>query len=55
MAEHCGSQCGYGKLGFVLSMFAGYYRDGVKSPASINDQLAGNLGRCTGSGRSAMR
>lgn len=48
MVEHFGSQCGYCTPGFVMSMFEGYYRDGVKSSASINDQLAGNLCRCTG-------
>ncbi len=48
MVEHFGSQCGYCTPGFVMAMFEGYYRDGVKSPADINDQLAGNLCRCTG-------
>jgi xanthine dehydrogenase molybdopterin binding subunit/xanthine dehydrogenase small subunit len=48
MVEHFGSQCGYCTPGFVMAMFEGYYRDGVKSGADINDQLAGNLCRCTG-------
>ncbi len=48
MVEHFGSQCGYCTPGFVMSMFEGYYRDGVKTAADINDQLAGNLCRCTG-------
>ncbi len=48
MVEHFGSQCGYCTPGFVMGMFEGYYRTGVKSPAEINDQLAGNLCRCTG-------
>ena len=48
MVEHFGSQCGYCTPGFVMGMFEGYYRVGVKSPADINDQLAGNLCRCTG-------
>ena len=48
MVEHFGSQCGYCTPGFVVSMFESYYRDGVKSPAQINDQLCGNLCRCTG-------
>ncbi len=48
MVEHFGSQCGYCTPGFVMAMFEGYYRDGVKSAADINDQLAGNLCRCTG-------
>jgi xanthine dehydrogenase molybdopterin binding subunit/xanthine dehydrogenase small subunit len=48
MVDHYGSQCGYCTPGFVVSMFEGYYRDGVKSPCQINDQLCGNLCRCTG-------
>ena len=48
MVEHFGSQCGYCTPGFVVSMFEGYYRDAVKTPAEINDQLSGNLCRCTG-------
>ena len=48
MVEHFGSQCGYCTPGFVMAMFEGYYRDGVRTPAEINDQLAGNLCRCTG-------
>jgi xanthine dehydrogenase molybdopterin binding subunit/xanthine dehydrogenase small subunit len=48
MVEHYGSQCGYCTPGFVMSMFEGYYRDGVQSPCRINDQLCGNLCRCTG-------
>ncbi|MCX6951125.1 MAG: xanthine dehydrogenase small subunit, partial [Verrucomicrobia bacterium] len=48
MVEHYGSQCGYCTPGFVVSMFEGYYRPGVKTSANINDQLAGNLCRCTG-------
>jgi xanthine dehydrogenase molybdopterin binding subunit/xanthine dehydrogenase small subunit len=48
MVEHFGSQCGYCTPGFVVSMFEAYYRPGVKTPADINDQLSGNLCRCTG-------
>ena len=48
MVEHYGSQCGYCTPGFVVSMFEAYYRDGVTSPGAINDQLCGNLCRCTG-------
>ena len=48
MVKHYGSQCGYCTPGFVVSMFEAYYRDGVKAPAQINDQLCGNLCRCTG-------
>ena len=48
MVEHYGSQCGYCTPGFVVSMFEGYYRPGLKTPCQINDQLCGNLCRCTG-------
>ncbi|MBS0633296.1 MAG: xanthine dehydrogenase molybdopterin binding subunit [Verrucomicrobia bacterium] len=48
MVEHYGSQCGYCTPGFVMSMFEGYHRDAVKSQCQINDQLCGNLCRCTG-------
>ncbi|HUR60192.1 MAG TPA: FAD binding domain-containing protein, partial [Opitutaceae bacterium] len=48
MVEHYGSQCGYCTPGFVVSMFEAYYRAGANTPARINDQLCGNLCRCTG-------
>src|SRR5688572_3068562 len=48
MVEYHGSQCGYCTPGFIVSMFEGYYRPDVKSPCQINDQLCGNLCRCTG-------
>src|SRR5688572_20140532 len=48
MVEHYGSQCGYCTPGFVVSMFEAYYRRDVKQPCQINDQLCGNLCRCTG-------
>ncbi|MDO8541341.1 MAG: xanthine dehydrogenase small subunit [Opitutaceae bacterium] len=48
MVEHYGSQCGYCTPGFVVSMFEAYYRPQVKQPFQINDQLCGNLCRCTG-------
>ncbi|MEO5958979.1 MAG: xanthine dehydrogenase small subunit, partial [Opitutaceae bacterium] len=48
MVEHYGSQCGYCTPGFVVSMFEAYYRGNLKTPAQINDQLCGNLCRCTG-------
>jgi xanthine dehydrogenase large subunit len=48
MVEHYGSQCGYCTPGFVVSMFEGYYRRDCDTPAKINDQLCGNLCRCTG-------
>ena len=48
MVKHYGSQCGYCTPGFIASMFEGYYRDDLVEPWQINDQLNGNLCRCTG-------
>ncbi len=48
MVEHFGSQCGYCTPGFVVSMFEGYYRKNLQGQAQVNDQLCGNLCRCTG-------
>jgi xanthine dehydrogenase molybdopterin binding subunit/xanthine dehydrogenase small subunit len=48
MAAGHGSQCGYCTPGFVCSMFEGYYRDDLKSGNDLDDQLCGNLCRCTG-------
>ncbi|MBL9188724.1 MAG: xanthine dehydrogenase molybdopterin binding subunit [Opitutaceae bacterium] len=48
MVEHQGSQCGYCTPGFVVSLFEAYYRSDVSQPCQINDQLCGNLCRCTG-------
>ena len=43
-----GSQCGYCTPGFIMSLFEGYYRDDLKTPSQLDDQLCGNLCRCTG-------
>ncbi len=48
MVDRYGSQCGYCTPGFVVSMFEGYYRDDLKEPWQVNEQLHGNLCRCTG-------
>jgi xanthine dehydrogenase molybdopterin binding subunit/xanthine dehydrogenase small subunit len=48
MVKNYGSQCGYCTPGFIASMFEGYYRDDIRDTAQINDQLNGNLCRCTG-------
>jgi xanthine dehydrogenase molybdopterin binding subunit/xanthine dehydrogenase small subunit len=48
MVEHLGSQCGYCTPGFVVSLFEGYYRKEVCDRPAIDDQLCGNLCRCTG-------
>ena len=46
MVEQGGSQCGYCTPGFVVSMFAEYYRR--DRPAWDPEAVAGNLCRCTG-------
>jgi len=48
MAEGYGSQCGYCTPGFICSMFEGYYRDDLRTHDDLDEQLAGNLCRCTG-------
>src|SRR6266566_554787 len=48
MVECHGSQCGYCTPGFVMSLFEGYYRKDLKTRAQLDEQLAGNLCRCTG-------
>ncbi len=48
MVECNGSQCGYCTPGFIMSLFEGYYRDDLKTASQLDDQLCGNLCRCTG-------
>jgi xanthine dehydrogenase molybdopterin binding subunit/xanthine dehydrogenase small subunit len=48
MVEHGGSQCGYCTPGIVVSLFEAYHRNDLKENRQINDQLCGNLCRCTG-------
>jgi xanthine dehydrogenase large subunit len=48
MVEHLGSQCGYCTPGFICSMFEGYYRKDLHTHDDLDEQLAGNLCRCTG-------
>jgi xanthine dehydrogenase molybdopterin binding subunit/xanthine dehydrogenase small subunit len=48
MAAGYGSQCGYCTPGFICSLFEGYYRDDLKTDEDLDEQLAGNLCRCTG-------
>ena len=48
MAEGHGSQCGYCTPGFIMSLFEGYYRGDIQKPDQLDDQLCGNLCRCTG-------
>ena len=48
MVDQHGSQCGFCTPGVVMSLFAAYHSGVPATPASLNDQLAGNLCRCTG-------
>jgi xanthine dehydrogenase small subunit len=48
LVEGHGSQCGYCTPGFVMSIFEGYYREDISHPDQLDDQLCGNLCRCTG-------
>jgi xanthine dehydrogenase small subunit len=48
MVDCHGSQCGFCTPGIVMSLFAAYHSGARATAASLNDQLAGNLCRCTG-------
>jgi len=48
MAEGFGSQCGYCTPGFICSLFEGYYREDLRTEDDLDEQLSGNLCRCTG-------
>ncbi|MGA0112075.1 MAG: xanthine dehydrogenase small subunit, partial [Chthoniobacterales bacterium] len=48
MVANHGSQCGYCTPGIIMSMFEGYYRRDLDRDWKLNDQLCGNLCRCTG-------
>jgi xanthine dehydrogenase molybdopterin binding subunit/xanthine dehydrogenase small subunit len=48
MVENFGSQCGYCTPGFVMSLFEAYYREDLNTAAQLDEQLCGNLCRCTG-------
>ncbi|MEM7158316.1 MAG: xanthine dehydrogenase small subunit [Myxococcota bacterium] len=43
-----GSQCGYCTPGVIMSMFEACYRDDLDAPWKLDDQMCGNLCRCTG-------
>ncbi|HEY6971395.1 MAG TPA: FAD binding domain-containing protein [Candidatus Angelobacter sp.] len=47
MVDHGGSQCGYCTPGFVMSLFAEFYRPG-RTGSCDPHATAGNLCRCTG-------
>lgn len=48
MIEYNGSQCGYCTPGFVCSMLEGCHRRDLHTEDDLDEQLAGNLCRCTG-------
>jgi xanthine dehydrogenase molybdopterin binding subunit/xanthine dehydrogenase small subunit len=48
MVKNYGSQCGYCTPGFIMSLFEGYYRRDLKTAEQLDEQLCGNLCRCTG-------
>ncbi|MFT3839653.1 MAG: xanthine dehydrogenase small subunit [Myxococcaceae bacterium] len=48
MAQALGSQCGYCTPGVVMSLFEATYRSDLDQPWKLDDQLCGNLCRCTG-------
>ncbi len=48
MVDYHGSQCGFCTPGIVMSLFAAYHSGVPATAASLCDQLAGNLCRCTG-------
>jgi xanthine dehydrogenase small subunit len=48
MVDALGSQCGYCTPGFVMSLFEGTYRSDLDEDWKLEDQICGNLCRCTG-------
>ncbi|MCB9607414.1 MAG: FAD binding domain-containing protein [Polyangiaceae bacterium] len=48
MIEKAGSQCGYCTPGFVVSLFAEYYRKDRSATGFDKESVGGNLCRCTG-------
>lgn len=48
MVAAMGSQCGYCTPGFVMALFEGCYRTDLDAPWKLDDQICGNLCRCTG-------
>lgn len=48
MVETRGSQCGYCTPGIVMSLFEATYREDMGEAWQVDDQLCGNLCRCTG-------
>lgn len=48
MAKALGSQCGYCTPGVVMTLFEATYRNDLDAEWKLDDQLCGNLCRCTG-------
>ena len=48
LVERLGSQCGYCTPGVIMSMAEACYRTDISEPWQVDDQLCGNLCRCTG-------
>ena len=48
VVRELGSQCGYCTPGVVMSLFEACYRRDLREPWQLDDQLCGNLCRCTG-------
>ncbi len=48
LTEALGSQCGYCTPGVIMSMFEACYRSDLDQPWKFDDQMCGNLCRCTG-------
>ena len=48
MTNALGSQCGYCTPGIVMTIFEATYRADLQAPWQLDDQLCGNLCRCTG-------
>ena len=46
--EHYASQCGYCTPGVAMSLFEATYRHDMTQPWQFDEQMAGNLCRCTG-------
>jgi len=48
LVAYLGSQCGYCTPGVIMSMFEACYRRDLDAPWKLDDQMCGNLCRCTG-------
>ncbi len=48
MVKKLGSQCGFCTPGVVMSMTEAAYRDDIEDAWQVDDQMCGNLCRCTG-------